>query len=245
MSTTHKFTTLADRIIAELGVFAAESQSHETHELDPIDAAALLSHIRTQANTLRSTEQELELCREAFRAEQSAHLATRRALGEATGHARITLTVEQIIAIADFYKASDEEPDSEKDIRIMAEWTDVESGEIQPAGVYVSDSEYPEHGLMGPFNPRAEVAKADAVKHNENCDALDSNPEGIVKPCNCGAVKLKSGPADLWATVQETGKDVFIESGEFGEMTAKAARFNERGKDYWVKPRADAQKGTK
>jgi hypothetical protein len=77
---TPKVPTLAEQIIADLGVFTAESQSHETHELDPIDCAALVSHVRTQANTLRSTSEELQLCRLAYAEQADKHLATQRAL---------------------------------------------------------------------------------------------------------------------------------------------------------------------
>jgi hypothetical protein len=122
-------------------------------------------------NTLRSTETELKLARDAYSeireimAMQREQLAAaQRALADANRHARITLTVEQIIAIAEFYKASDEEADSEKDICIMSEWKDSESGEAQPAGVYAMDSEYPEHGLMGPFPASVAVVKEDRLK---------------------------------------------------------------------------------
>lgn len=36
---------------------------------------------------------------------------------------------------------------------------------------------------------KAAIAAAKQGAHHENCDALDRGPDGIVKPCNCGASK--------------------------------------------------------
>lgn len=32
------------------------------------------------------------------------------------------------------------------------------------------------------------------IEHNPDCDVNDINPDGIVKPCNCGAEGLKPCP---------------------------------------------------
>lgn len=69
----------------------------------------------------------------------------------------VVLTVGQIASIAKFYADSDEEDDSEKCIYQMPQWTCTETGEVQPAGIYVSDEEYPEHGLLGPFDGQSAV----------------------------------------------------------------------------------------
>lgn len=59
--------------------------------------------------------------------------------------------------------------------------------------------------------------------HHENCDALDSSPEGIVKPCNCGQRRI----AELEAAAEQVLASAFPLPTEHPAMFAAFGRLQQ------------------
>jgi hypothetical protein len=88
-------------IIEKLKVAAAEL---ECIKLTPDECMSIVTELRTQANTLRSTSEELQLCRLAYSEQADAHLATQRALADADE----TIAAIRAVNVNEFGRIADE-----------------------------------------------------------------------------------------------------------------------------------------